>query len=300
MKRVSLVVLYVVAAFVITLCAGLSLDAFAVSPPSFVPFKGRLAVAPAAPCVNGTMYYNTVNPSSTALQCCVATAWQACAPATGVTGSGAVSQIAYWAGASALTAAASLVTYVDSTTAMLRANTVTNQGYGAVVAGGTDPGEFLMMGNYGSGIAGNNSVGIAYGGMRFIRSRSGPSTTTPLFIHTETQAGTNFGAPIIFGWFSGAPSGGIMLTLTPTGNLATFTGKVTADTMAVTGQTKGICSLNGASPSTCTATVPSGCLPICGRVSAQRVAPGCSVTSTTLTATGANGETDVINFWCPQ
>ena len=54
---------------------------------------------------------------------------------------------------------------------------------------------------------------------------------------------------------------------------------------------------------TCTATVPAGCKPVCSYVSATLLTTGlgCAVSSTTLTATaGASQTSAVINAVCGQ
>lgn len=62
------------------------------------------------------------------------------------------------------------------------------------------------------------------------------------------------------------------------------------------------CTLGGQSPSICTATVLAGSTCICGPVgaSAAIAAGGCAVglSGTTLTATSANGLTNVVNIHC--
>lgn len=64
----------------------------------------------------------------------------------------------------------------------------------------------------------------------------------------------------------------------------------------------GTCTLNGASPAVCTATVRSGCNPICTiRGGTAAIAAGgaaCAVSTTTLTATSANGATAVVSYLC--
>lgn len=64
----------------------------------------------------------------------------------------------------------------------------------------------------------------------------------------------------------------------------------------------GTCTLNAASPSVCTATVRSGCNPICTvRGGTAAIAAGgvaCAVSTTTLTATSANGATAVVSYLC--
>lgn len=67
----------------------------------------------------------------------------------------------------------------------------------------------------------------------------------------------------------------------------------------------GTCTLNGASPSTCTVTnVTAGALCQCTNVgaSAAIAANGCAVglSSTTLTVTSANGATNVVNTQCDR
>ena len=72
--------------------------------------------------------------------------------------------------------------------------------------------------------------------------------------------------------------------------------------MALTSaRNKGSCTLDGASPSKCTATVKSGAICICqgvGTSAASAIALAHSVTSTTLTCTGANGLTNVVEYHC--
>lgn len=62
---------------------------------------------------------------------------------------------------------------------------------------------------------------------------------------------------------------------------------------------KGQITLNGASPAVGTATVVSGCTPICtANDAAADSATKCAVSTTTLTATGPNGSTGKINWVC--
>jgi hypothetical protein len=67
-------------------------------------------------------------------------------------------------------------------------------------------------------------------------------------------------------------------------------------------KTKGTCTLNGASPAVCTATVVSGatCIAVPQGTTAAAATHtiAVSVTTTTLTVTGANGLTDVVNYIC--
>lgn len=62
------------------------------------------------------------------------------------------------------------------------------------------------------------------------------------------------------------------------------------------------CTLNGSTPSTCTATVTAGAICTCSNVGATALiaASGCatSLTTTTLTITGAAAATNVVNIIC--
>lgn len=62
------------------------------------------------------------------------------------------------------------------------------------------------------------------------------------------------------------------------------------------------CTLDGASPSVCTATVTAGTTCMCSLVGATAAiaAKGCAVglSGTTLTVTSANAATDVVNILC--
>lgn len=72
--------------------------------------------------------------------------------------------------------------------------------------------------------------------------------------------------------------------------------------VSVTGsKTKGNCTLNGASPSTCTATVISGAICGCfatGTTAAAGINLAANVATTTLTCTGPDGSTAVVNYHC--
>jgi hypothetical protein len=62
---------------------------------------------------------------------------------------------------------------------------------------------------------------------------------------------------------------------------------------------RGTMTLNGASPSVATATVVAGAICVCQNTgTAANNAEKCNVASTTLTATGPNGATDVVNYIC--
>jgi hypothetical protein len=64
------------------------------------------------------------------------------------------------------------------------------------------------------------------------------------------------------------------------------------------------CTLDGASPSVCTATVTASAKCVCSNVGATAAiaANGCAVglSGTTLTVTSANGATNVVNIWCDR
>ena len=68
---------------------------------------------------------------------------------------------------------------------------------------------------------------------------------------------------------------------------------------AASGST-GQCTLNGAATATCTATVPSGCIPVCAYNSASVPHTiSCSVTTTTLTAVSATTlDAGTVNYHC--
>jgi hypothetical protein len=72
--------------------------------------------------------------------------------------------------------------------------------------------------------------------------------------------------------------------------------------VVVTGtKTRGSCTLNGASPSTCTATVNASAICGCfatGTTAAAGIALAANVATTTLTCTGPNGSTAVVNYHC--
>ena len=94
-----------------------------------------------------------------------------------------------------------------------------------------------------------------------------------------------------------ATSATVKADLLDAGN-AHFNGAVTV----IEGLSVGKCTLNGASPSVCTDTVRAGVHCVCTNVggSAAIAANGvaCDVASTTLTATSANGATNVVNWHC--
>lgn len=78
----------------------------------------------------------------------------------------------------------------------------------------------------------------------------------------------------------------------------TINGNLTA---TATTQSGG-CTLNGATPSVCTATVKAASVCVCSPVGATAAiaAGGCAtgVSSTTLTITSAAGLTNVVKYWC--
>lgn len=64
---------------------------------------------------------------------------------------------------------------------------------------------------------------------------------------------------------------------------------------------RGTCTLNGASPSTCTATVTAGARCVCsgsGTTAAAAVGCAANVATTVLTVTAANGLTSAVNYIC--
>lgn len=93
------------------------------------------------------------------------------------------------------------------------------------------------------------------------------------------------------------------LGLTDAGSLAvTGTLNVAGDNIVAGGtKTKGTCTLNAASPSVCTATVNAGCVPtISAQTNASDGLSKAAVSSTTLTITGPNGSTGVMQYHCIQ
>lgn len=75
-----------------------------------------------------------------------------------------------------------------------------------------------------------------------------------------------------------------------------------AGAVRITGsQSVGTCTLNGASPAVCTATVRSGSncnANTVGTTAAAAKALAVNLASTTLTITAANGSTEVVNYHC--
>jgi len=86
--------------------------------------------------------------------------------------------------------------------------------------------------------------------------------------------------------------------ITTAGCAPVFAGAVSITSTA----TSGSCTLNGASPSVCTATVTAATDCVCASVGATAViaAQGCAVglAATTLTITSANGATNAVNYHC--
>lgn len=63
------------------------------------------------------------------------------------------------------------------------------------------------------------------------------------------------------------------------------------------------CTLNGGSPSTCTATVRASSICVAtptGTTAGAGIGLAVSLASTTLTVTGPNGNTQVVNIWCDR
>lgn len=100
---------------------------------------------------------------------------------------------------------------------------------------------------------------------------------------------------------------------TVTGTTVTSSGQVNGGTLAITGAstlgtggtsitslTKGTCLLNGGTPATCTAAVPSGSDCLCTmRSSSTAHAIGCAVVATTLTAiSSTNGDVNNVSYFC--
>lgn len=100
---------------------------------------------------------------------------------------------------------------------------------------------------------------------------------------------------------------------TVTGTTVTSSGQVNGGTLAITGAstlgtggtsitslTKGTCLLNGGTPATCTAAVPTGSDCLCTmRSSSTAHAIGCAVVATTLTAiSSTNGDVNNVSYFC--
>lgn len=105
----------------------------------------------------------------------------------------------------------------------------------------------------------------------------------------------------VFAATTSAELAGVVSDETGSGALVFGTSpSITGLTLAAFNAAKGTCTLDGAVSATCTATVPSGCLPLCTYNSdsvANSVA--CSVLGTTLTAvSNATFDTGVVNFGC--
>lgn len=86
------------------------------------------------------------------------------------------------------------------------------------------------------------------------------------------------------------------------GAVGTFTGNVTVADLTGDASVRGTCTLDGASPSKCTATVTAAAICVCTGVgtTAAVAAAGCaaSLSGTTLTLTSANGLSHNVNYHC--
>lgn len=88
------------------------------------------------------------------------------------------------------------------------------------------------------------------------------------------------------------------------GTTVTFAGPVAVTGKASITSNATTCTLDGASPSTCTATVTASAKCTCSPIGATAAiaAGGCAVglSGTTLTVTSANGLTNVVNIFCDR
>lgn len=127
------------------------------------------------------------------------------------------------------------------------------------------------------------------------------TTLVPTTINatTENTAALDAGAVYIRGnaQIAGTWQAGTKVDLLDAGT-AHFNGRVTI----VESVSVGKCTLNGASPSVCTDTVVAGshcvCTNVGGTAAIAALGVACDVSSTTLTATSANGATHVVNWHC--
>jgi hypothetical protein len=117
------------------------------------------------------------------------------------------------------------------------------------------------------------------------------------FVHNWSFLGrnsANSGNAAILGW--GTISDTLVL------GDASFAMQLAGSVRATNAANSGNCTLNGGSPATCTATVPSGAkcvaVPTGTTATAATHTLATSVSSTTLTVTGANALTDVVAYHC--
>lgn len=88
------------------------------------------------------------------------------------------------------------------------------------------------------------------------------------------------------------------------GNLTVSSGTITGPVALGTSGTsinnlvRGVCTLNGSSPSTCTATVPSGSACVCSYAGTPAAALSCSVSATTFTAQSSTASSSSVNYIC--
>lgn len=89
--------------------------------------------------------------------------------------------------------------------------------------------------------------------------------------------------------------------LTAAGATLTGTLTLTGDNIVGGAKTRGDCTFNGASPAVCTDTVNAGCVPtISAQTNASDGLSKAAVSATTLTITGPNGSTGVMQWHCIQ
>ena len=115
------------------------------------------------------------------------------------------------------------------------------------------------------------------------------------------QIGINAANHMIIGPTTGVALITTKFELDSSGNLILSGALTTTAITASSSATAGSCTLNGASPSVCTATVTSGCKPVLTNIGtgvALAWSPNASVSGTTLTIHGANAATNVVEYHC--
>lgn len=154
-------------------------------------------------------------------------------------------------------------------------------------------------------VSGNGFYGTHYAdhtngaSMRFVAVGAWSGSSLGEQIRFQTQPSGSFVA-----------GGRITVVFTDTGGLDVGTTASTTAQFRVSGSgaitttssaTKGACTLNGSTPSTCTATVSNACTPVCGykTVPSLSGAISCDVSGTTMTATAFSAlTTGTVNYLC--
>ena len=134
-----------------------------------------------------------------------------------------------------------------------------------------------------------------------------PDTATRAICFDQAGGLAISGTKPYLGWNTGAGTltlangAGDMNFACGTNNIIYLTASA-AGAVRITGsQSVGTCTLNGASPAVCTATVRSGSncnANTVGTTAAAAKALAVNLASTTLTITAANGSTEVVNYHC--